>query len=127
MGSKEKDIEASVPETLTEEGQVTAVGIVKDIRNADTALEFLRQQGEAREMTAEDEKRLLRKIDFMIMPLMFGCYCLQYLDKTLINYAAVMGLEEDANMTGNQFSTLALIFYVSYLAVEFPHGYGESS
>ena len=75
-------------------------------------------------MTKEDEQKLLRKIDFMIMPLMFCCYCLQYLDKTLINYAAVMGLERDANMTGHQFSTLAMIFYVSYLAVEFPHGYG---
>ena len=124
MASKEKDIEASAPETPTQEDQDTEVGIIKDVRNADAALEFLRQQGESREMTAEDEKRLVRKIDFMIMPLMFGCYCLQYLDKTLINYAAVMGLEEDANMTGNQFSTLALIFYVSYLAVEFPHGYG---
>lgn len=120
MESKGKDIEASAP---AQEEPDTEIGIVKDVRNADAALEFLRRQGEAREMTAEDEKRLVRKIDFMIMPLMFGCYCLQYLDKTLINYAAVMGLEDDANMTGNQFSTLALIFYVSYLAVEFPHGF----
>ncbi len=43
------------------------VGIVKDVSNADAALDFLRQQGEARPMTAEDEKRLVRKIDFMIM------------------------------------------------------------
>lgn len=57
------------------------------------------------------------------MPLMWCCYCLQYLDKTLINYANVMGLSEDANLTETQFSTLALIFYVSYLGVEFPHGY----
>jgi hypothetical protein len=118
---EKKDIEVTAPQTPIQD---TEAGIVKDVKNADAALDFLRHQGEAREMTAEDEKRLVRKIDYMIMPLMFGCYCLQYLDKTLINYAAVMGLEDDANMTGNQFSTLALIFYVSYLAVEFPHGYG---
>jgi sugar phosphate permease len=35
-----------------------------------------------------------------------------------------MGLYEDANITTSQFSNLALIFYVSYLALEFPHGYG---
>ena len=35
-----------------------------------------------------------------------------------------MGLLDDAHMSDNQFSTLALIFYVSYLALEFPHGYG---
>lgn len=122
---KETDIEARANQSPTspsepQEGEVT---IVRDVRNADAALDFLRHEGSARPMSKQDEKKLLRKIDFMVMPLMFGCYCLQYLDKTLINYAAVMGLEDDANMTGNQFSTLALIFYVSYLGVEFPHGY----
>jgi len=35
-----------------------------------------------------------------------------------------MGLYDDANITTDQFSNLALFFYVSYLLVEFPHGYG---
>lgn len=35
-----------------------------------------------------------------------------------------MGLYDDANITANQFSNLALIFYVTYLAFEFPHGWG---
>ena len=35
-----------------------------------------------------------------------------------------MGLYDDANITTNQFSNLALFFYVSYLVLEFPHGYG---
>jgi MFS family permease len=35
-----------------------------------------------------------------------------------------MGLYDDANITTSQFSNLALFFYVSYLALEFPHGYG---
>ena len=43
--------------------------------------------------------------------------------RTLINYANVMGLLEDTGMSKNQFSNLALIFYISYLAFEFPHGY----
>jgi hypothetical protein len=59
------------------------VGEVKDVRNADAALDFLRSEGTVRQMTPEDEKRLRRKIDWMIMPLMWCCYCLQYLDKTL--------------------------------------------
>jgi sugar phosphate permease len=102
------------------------VGEIKDlhISDGDVALDFLRHEGAARPMTVEDEKRLLRKIDWMIVPLMWCCYCLQYLDKTLINYANVMGLSEDANITKDQFSHLALIFYVSYLVLEFPHGYG---
>ena len=31
----------------------------------------------------------------MVVPLMFACYLLQYLDKSLLNYAAVMGIRED--------------------------------
>ena len=34
-----------------------------------------------------------------------------------------MGLYKDANITTDQFSHLALVFYVTYLALEFPHGY----
>ncbi|KAL2026057.1 hypothetical protein VTO58DRAFT_103241 [Aureobasidium pullulans] len=116
---KEKALHAT-PEELPE----VEIGEVKDVKNADAALDFLRHEGEGVEMTAEDEKRLVRKIDWMIMPLMWCCYVAQYLDKTLINYAAVMGLYEDANITKADFSNLAWIFYVSYLAFEFPHGYG---
>lgn len=34
-----------------------------------------------------------------------------------------MGLKEDTHITGNQYSLLATIFYVSFLAFEFPTGY----
>lgn len=54
---------------------------------------------------------------------MFGCYCLQYLDKSLLNYASVMGILEDANLTTEQYGTLSLIFYVAFLAFELPHAY----
>lgn len=115
----EKDIEAS-----RDDSPDNAIGVVKNVRNADAALDFLRHEGEVQPMTAADEKQLVKTIDRYIMPLMWSCYCLQYLDKTLLNYANVMGLQEDANVTKDQFSNLALIFYVSYLALEFPHGYG---
>lgn len=121
MGIDEKsDIETT--RSASEPDHV--VGVVKDTKNADAALDFLREGGEAPPMTAEDERRLKRKIDWRVVPLMLACYLLQYLDKTLINYANVMGLQDDTNITGDQFSQLAMIFYVSYLAFEFPHGWG---
>ncbi|KAI0017556.1 allantoate permease [Xylariomycetidae sp. FL0641] len=108
MGA-EKEIEA---------GQVP----VHKSADVDAALEYLNHEGTT-VMTEVDEKTLVRKIDFLIVPLMWACYNLQYLDKTLINYANVMGLEEDTSISGNQFSLLATIFYVTYLAFEFPTGY----
>lgn len=49
---------------------------------ADAALEFLRTEDIA-VLTEVDEKALVRKIDWMIMPLMWAAYNLQYLDKVL--------------------------------------------
>ncbi|KAF2090099.1 allantoin permease [Saccharata proteae CBS 121410] len=103
------------------DGKVDEDGIVPN--GGDEALDFLRREAVG-ELTEIDENKLVRKIDWMIVPLMWCCYCLQYLDKTLINYAAVMGLYDDASITKSQFSYLALIFYVTYLFFEFPHGYG---
>ena len=92
-------------------------------KDADKALDFLRTEAEVGETDLIDEAQLVRKIDFMIVPIMFGCYCLQYLDKSLLNYASVMGLLEDADLTTEQYGTLSLIFYVAFLAFEMPHAY----
>ncbi|KAL4780385.1 allantoate permease [Aspergillus varians] len=92
------------------------------IADVDAALQYIGDD-DTPPMTAEDEKRLVRKIDLSIVPLMFGCYFLQYLDKTLINYANIMGLKDDTHISGDQFSQLALVFYVTYLGFEFPTGY----
>ncbi|KAL1983249.1 hypothetical protein VTN96DRAFT_347 [Rasamsonia emersonii] len=91
--------------------------------HVDAALEFLQAEGTTAAVSTIDERKLVRKIDCMIMPLMWACYNLQYLDKVLINYASVMGLLQDTNMQTNQFANLALAFYVTYLAFELPTGY----
>ncbi|PYH49058.1 putative MFS transporter [Aspergillus saccharolyticus JOP 1030-1] len=91
-------------------------------RQADAALEYL-QTGEVTTFSEVEEKQLVRKIDRMIVPLMWAIYFLQYQDKILINYASVMGLLDDTGMRTDQFSNLALAFYVSYLFFELPTGY----
>ncbi|ATY58387.1 allantoin permease [Cordyceps militaris] len=77
----------------------------------DAALQFINYDAnDMPPMSEDDERRLVRKIDLSIVPLMF-------------NYANIMGLQQDTNINGNQFSQLALVFYVSYLVFEFPTGY----
>ncbi|KAI0127941.1 allantoin permease [Xylariales sp. AK1849] len=102
--------------------KVDAEGQVPKATDVDAALSYLVGQNNTT-MTEVDEKKLVRKIDWWIVPLMWACYNLQYLDKTLINYANVMGLQEDTSITGDQYSLLALVFYVTYLAFELPTGY----
>jgi hypothetical protein len=53
------------------------------IRDGDEALDFLRKEEVGDEATLVDEKKLVRKIDVMIVPLMFFCYLAQYIDKSL--------------------------------------------
>lgn len=54
------------------EGQAPSEKIA--IRDGDEALDFLRNEEIGDEATLVDEKKLVRKIDIMIVPLMFFCY-----------------------------------------------------
>lgn len=40
-------------------------------------------------------KRVLRKIDWRLIPLMFITYNLNFMDKTILSSASVFGLRED--------------------------------
>ncbi|KAK3897652.1 major facilitator superfamily domain-containing protein [Staphylotrichum tortipilum] len=70
-----------------------------------------------------DLAALRRKIDWHIVPLMFLCYTLQFLDKVILNYANVMGLQKDLNMKGNDFSNVATFLFVGLLCFEVPNIY----
>ena len=47
-------------------------------------------------------------------------YGLNYLDKTTISYASIMGLEEELRLTKNNYQWLGSIFYFGYLGFEYP-------
>ncbi|QDS69567.1 hypothetical protein FKW77_008078 [Venturia effusa] len=67
-----------------------------------------------------DEKKLIRKIDWSIVPVLMAAYFLQFLDKVVYNYANVMGMQRDIKMHGNQFSWGATGFFLAYALAELP-------
>lgn len=69
-----------------------------------------------------NEKRLIRIIDWRILPLLFTVYFLQFMDKIVLNYANVMGIQKDLGMTGNDFSWAGTAFFIGYGLAEFPQG-----
>ncbi|KAJ5613391.1 hypothetical protein N7510_006585 [Penicillium lagena] len=78
------------------------------------------------ELMGPDHKEysaILRKVDWHIVPIMLACYFLEFLDKVLINYADVMGLQEDLGMTDDNFSLMATLFFVGFAVAEVPQGY----
>lgn len=88
--------------------------------------------------TTEEGKKVLRKIDFRLVPLLFVIYMLQYLDKNSINFASVYGLKKGTNLHGQDYSWLGMfsimaqravltflgsIFYIGYLIAQWPAGF----
>ena len=83
-----------------------------DTHDADEALQVL-ANGQVITLTPELEKKLLRKIDWNIMPLLFIVYGLNYLDKTTLSYASIMGLRVSRCNNGLSWAwtdTISLLF-----------------
>ncbi|RDW88008.1 hypothetical protein BP6252_00040 [Coleophoma cylindrospora] len=87
-------------------------------KHKDRAADLLGHTPQAVIVTAEDNKRLLRKIDLTILPILLGVYFLQGLDKATLSYASVFGLVEDAHLSGEDYSWLGSIVYVAQLVMQ---------
>ncbi|KAH8805071.1 major facilitator superfamily domain-containing protein [Xylogone sp. PMI_703] len=116
MASKDPEIQLNQTTTIQSQGDDTK-GIIA-AKDVDEALVFLQNNLDVGQVVHIDDKKLMRKVDWMLMPLMFACYYLQYTDKTLLSYSGIMGIIEDTNMPENGFSNLAIAFYVSFLVCE---------
>lgn len=68
----------------------------------------------------QDEKKLIRKVDLMILPYLAVCYAFFYIDKTTLSYAAIFGIRDDLHLVGTQYSWLSSIFYFGFLAWALP-------
>ncbi|KAF7562376.1 hypothetical protein G7046_g1737 [Stylonectria norvegica] len=67
-----------------------------------------------------DEKKLVRKLDLHIIPLVMGLYLFSFLDRVNIGNARLYGLEEDLNLSSQQFQVAVSILFVTYLLFEVP-------
>ncbi|RFU27511.1 hypothetical protein B7463_g8822, partial [Scytalidium lignicola] len=73
--------------------------------------------------TLEEQRKVLMKIDLLMIPLMGFCYMLQYMDKLAISQATLLGLRQDLSLQGDQYSWSSAIFYFGYLAWSLPVSY----
>ena len=67
-------------------------GKLIDSKRVDEALHFLDDNRDVSDsgLSEVDDKKLIRKVDWMLMPIMFACYYLQYSDKTLSQYPRML-------------------------------------
>ncbi|KIP10636.1 hypothetical protein PHLGIDRAFT_207855 [Phlebiopsis gigantea 11061_1 CR5-6] len=67
-----------------------------------------------------DEKALMRKIDFKVLPFIFILNLFTFLDRVNISNAALFGLKDDLNLKGTEFNNIILIYFVTYITSEMP-------
>lgn len=70
-----------------------------------------------------NSRRIRQKADLVLIPLLGFCYLLQFLDKQTLSYASLLGMPQDIDLSGAQFSWAASIFYFGFIFWSFPTMY----
>ncbi|KAG4281252.1 hypothetical protein FPRO06_10157 [Fusarium proliferatum] len=68
----------------------------------------------------EEEKKLVRKIDLFILPMMWFMYLMSYMDRTNVGNARIAGMDKDLNLDSNKYSIVLVVFFVGYVVFEVP-------
>lgn len=116
--SDEKTIAlAQEPVESAQRGEVLAHGRV------DVAAGFLSELDPSvvqMPISSEESRRVLWKIDCILIPLIMVGVVLAASDKVIISSAYVYGMKQDAHLTSHQYSWVGSIFYFGYLVFEYP-------
>ncbi|KAI9845003.1 MAG: hypothetical protein M1837_005147 [Sclerophora amabilis] len=79
--------------------------------------------GDDHPYTEAEEKALVKKIDLYLLPTIWLMYLLSYVDRTNIGNAKIAGMQEDLNLSSNQYSVSLVVFFVGYVVFEVPSKY----
>ncbi|CAK7212681.1 hypothetical protein SBRCBS47491_001549 [Sporothrix bragantina] len=119
---------STAPRAAVDIGAAADVGPVEeaafekqDLVNDDEALKYLNNH--VIQVTPEEEKAVLRKIDWRVIPLLMAINCIQLIDKVTISTAATYGMITEANLVGQEYSLLVTMFYLGYIVAEYPSLY----
>jgi MFS family permease len=69
---------------------------------------------------SDAEKKLLRKIDLRLMPILWVMYILNYVDRTNIGNAKIAGMAADLKLDDQRYAWALSIFFFGYLMMEVP-------
>ncbi|KAM0701584.1 hypothetical protein Q7P35_010492 [Cladosporium inversicolor] len=122
MGNEDKHIDTDA------ERQEHRISIEKDAANLDSvpgsdaaqkAL-FLEFASKDEDWKKEMDKKLVRKIDLRLLPILVVLYLLNFLDRANLSQARQGDLERDLDMHGSDFNLATSIFFVGYLIMQLP-------
>ncbi|POR31077.1 Pantothenate transporter, putative [Tolypocladium paradoxum] len=95
-----------------------------NVSSAEGHVDYGRKPESLRNLS-EDEirrlnKKLVRKIDLFILPIIGILYILNYIDRQNLAAAKLQGITDDLHMTTQQFATAISILFVGYLPFQIP-------
>lgn len=84
----------------------------------DEAAKVLATITEKPPLTAEEDRRVLRRVDLAVLPVLLLVYFLQQLDKSSLSYTGVFNISGEAHLVGTQYSWLGSVVYVAQLVFQ---------
>lgn len=75
------------------------------------------------EAEAAAEKRLLRRIDFRVIPILIALFTFSLIDRNIIATAQVAGMGTDLDLVGSRYSVALLVLFPLYILIELPSNF----
>jgi len=101
------------PEMLDETG--------KD--QVEDAFNFERFENMTEEETKAMNKRIVRKIDTRLLPILVLLFILNILDRGNLGQAKIAGMTTDLHLVGVDYNNIILVQYMGYIFTQFPAGF----
>ncbi|EXJ94009.1 hypothetical protein A1O1_02402 [Capronia coronata CBS 617.96] len=70
--------------------------------------------------TPEEQKKIIRRIDKRLVLTLGFLYCVSLMDRTNLGIAVVAGMGVDLVLTGNRYSIIVLLFFITYVLLQPP-------
>ncbi|KAG2369028.1 putative pantothenate transporter [Suillus spraguei] len=71
-------------------------------------------------LNPRERARILRKIDWQLLPFVTVFYLFSFLDRANVGNARVGGMATDLKLTGLKYNIAAAVFFIPYSFVEVP-------
>ncbi|KAK1252004.1 hypothetical protein MKX08_003191 [Trichoderma sp. CBMAI-0020] len=70
--------------------------------------------------TPQEQKKILRKVDWRLVPLLSFLYLVSFIDRGNLGNAKVAGLGKDLHLSGTQYNIAVTLFFIPYSLLEVP-------
>ncbi|KAL4790762.1 major facilitator superfamily domain-containing protein [Aspergillus venezuelensis] len=109
------DVEKAVDEKAAHiENPITEIGTFRVVGLSPEDADFYNNYPE------EKRKRVFRKVDIRLVPMLALLYLCSHIDRANIGNAKIEGMIDDLNMSGVQYNTVLSIFFIPYVLLEVP-------